>query len=280
VAGVSVVIATRDRRDELCRTLDRLTGLRGRPPVIVVDNGSRDGTADTVRRLYPDVDLITLRGNRGAAGRNTGVRRAATRYVAFSDDDSWWDPGALERACALLDAYPEVGAVTGRTLVGPDWREDPLNEVLARSPLPRAGLPGPRVLGFLGCALVARRSAFLSAGGYRPLLGIGGEEELLALDLASAGWACVYAPDMVARHVPSEHRDVPGRQAAMRRNKILIAVLRRPAGRALRLTAGLMMDAFRDPVARRALEGLLPRLPLALLERRPVPRAVAALEPR
>ena len=267
-----MVIATRDRRDELCRTLAQLTALPEKPPVIVVDNASRDGTAETVRRLYPGVTLIRLRRNRRAAARTVGARRAATRYVAFSDDDSWWDPSALERAVAVLEANPAAGAVTGRTLVGPDWREDPVNEVLAASPL-----PGSRVLGFLGCALVARRDAFLAAGGYRRLLGIGGEEELLALDLAAAGWACVYVPDVVARHVPSRHRDVPARRAAQARNRVLVAFLRRPLRRALAGTARLARGAVRrDPVARRALAGLLARLPLALLERRRVPPAVAA----
>lgn len=274
---VTVVIATRGRRAELCRTLDRLRSLPERPPVIVVDNDSRDGTASAVRRRYPDITVVRLRRNRRAAGRNAGVRRARTPYVAFSDDDSWWEPGALTRARAVLDANPRLGAVTGRTLVGPAGADDPLNSVLAASPLPRDGLPGPRVLGFLGCALVVRRSAYLRAGGYRRLLGIGGEEELLALDLAARSWPCIYDADVVARHVPSTVRDVPGRQAAEQRNRILIAVLRRPLRRAVALARPLMAAARHDPVARRALAGLVTRLPLALAARRPLPPAVARL---
>ncbi|MBO0821800.1 MAG: glycosyltransferase family 2 protein, partial [Nocardiopsaceae bacterium] len=237
--GVTVVIATRDRRDELARTLGKLTALPERPPVIVVDNGSRDGTAPMVRRRYPGVTLIRLRRNRRAAARTAGARRAATRYVAFSDDDSWWEPGALTRARALLEASPGVGVVAGAVLVGPEGTEDPLNRVLAASPLPRDGLPGPRVLGFLGCAIVARRDAFLGAGGYRRLLGIGGEEELLALDLAARGWAAVYAPAVVARHHPSPHRDSAARRAAEQRNSVLIAFARRPLRRALAGAAAL-----------------------------------------
>jgi GT2 family glycosyltransferase len=173
---VTVVIATRNRLPELRRTLAALTALPERPAVIVVDNGSADGTDGAVRREIPGVTVIRNRRNRRAAARNQGVRRAATEYVAFSDDDSWWEPGALARACGLLARYPEVGAVAGRTLVGRAGTDDPLNPVLAASPLPAAGLPGPRVLGFLGCAVVVRRRAFLRAGGYRPLLGLGGEE--------------------------------------------------------------------------------------------------------
>jgi GT2 family glycosyltransferase len=278
-APVTVVIATRNRAAELCRTLSRLTALEEEPDVIVVDNGSADGTAAAVRDAYPSVTLIRMNRNYGAWARNAGVARAATRYVAFSDDDSWWEPGALERASDLLARHPEVGVIVGRTLVGEHAADDPINAVLAGSPLrdPRgAGLPGPPVLGFLGCAIVARRKAFLQAGGYLSVLGIGGEEELLALNLAMAGWPAVYADTVVARHFPSATRDVTARRAAELRNQVLIAWLRRPLALALSGTLALGRAAGRDPVARRALAGLLLRLPRALAARRPVPGAIAA----
>jgi GT2 family glycosyltransferase len=273
---VTVVIATRDRALELRRTLDNLTALPERPAIVVVDNASRDETASLVRSRFPAAGLVRLRRNRKAAARNVGVRRATTEYVAFSDDDSWWEPGALARACDVLDRHPRVGLITGRTLVGRSAADDPLNAVLAASPLPRDGLPGPRVLGFLGCAVVARRSAFLRAGGYRSLLGIGGEEELLALDLAAAGWPAVYVDSAVARHFPSAVRDVPARRAAELRNRVLVAWLRRPVGHALASTAALAASAAADAAARRALAGLLARLPRALAARRRLPPAVAA----
>ncbi len=121
-ARVTVVIATRDRRPELLRTLGRLHELPDRPPVIVVDNASADGSAAAVRDRYPAVTVRMLPRNAGAAARNTGVALAATPYVAFSDDDSWWEPGALSRAAAALDADPGLGLVAARTLVGPSPR--------------------------------------------------------------------------------------------------------------------------------------------------------------
>ncbi len=271
---VTVVIATRDRVAELRCTLDQLTALPERPAIIVVDNASRDGTATAVRREFPHVTVVRNRRNRRAAARNQGARLASTAYVAFSDDDSWWEPGALARAGELLSGHPDVGVIAGRVLVGEDARDDPINALLAASPLPADGLPGPRVLGFLGCAIVARREAFLAAGGYRPLLGTGGEEELLALDLSAAGWAAVYAPDVIARHLPSAVRDVPGRRATELRNRVLVAWMRRPACTALQGTAALARRARRDSTARRALAGVLVRLPAALAGRRPLPPAV------
>ncbi|HEY0717334.1 MAG TPA: glycosyltransferase, partial [Streptosporangiaceae bacterium] len=194
---VTVVVATRNRRPGLCRTLEHLTALPERPPIVVVDNGSDDGTAVAVRRSFPQIELIALRRNQGAYARNHGVRRARTPYVALSDDDSWWEPGALTRAVTVLDACPQVGLLAGATMVGEEADPDPLNEVLAASPLRQGTLPGPRVLGFLGCAAVARRDAYLAAGGYSRMLCIGGEEELLAYDLAALGWPISYRPDVV-----------------------------------------------------------------------------------
>ena len=86
-APIGIVIATRDRRDALLATLARLAELEPQPPVVVVDNGSRDGTPQAVASAFPDVRLLALGRNRGAAARNEGVRRLTTRYVALLDDD-------------------------------------------------------------------------------------------------------------------------------------------------------------------------------------------------
>jgi GT2 family glycosyltransferase len=273
---VTVVIATRNRVTELRRTLGHLTALDEKPDLVVVDNGSADGTHEMVREEFPAAELIRLPRNRGAWARNLGVVKAATSYVAFSDDDSWWEPGSLGLACEPLDSHPELGLIAGRTLVGPAGAEDPLNAILAASPLRRGDLPGPRVLGFLGCAAVVRRTAFLQAGGYSELLGVGGEEELLALDLAAAGWASAYLDKLTARHFPSPSRDAAKRQATQQRNQVLVAWLRRPLRRALVSTALLADQARTDPVARRALASLLRTLPAALAGRRRLPAGIEA----
>lgn len=270
-SSVGVVIATRNRVSGLVTSLDRLSALPDRPQLTVVDNGSTDDTRAVVAERFPAVQIIRLPENRGALARNEGVRALSTPYVAFSDDDSWWAPGALTTAAELLDADRRIGLLAARTLVGPQQSPDPLNEVLARSPLaPPAppALPGPRVLGFLGCAAVARRSAFLAAGGYHPLLFFGAEETLLAYDLAADGWVVCYAPDVVALHHPAEGAR-PGRAALVWRNETLTAWLRRPLPVALERTARLARKALGgDPVAREALRGVVPRLAAALRERR------------
>ncbi|MGH3913942.1 MAG: glycosyltransferase family 2 protein [Pseudonocardiaceae bacterium] len=273
---VTVVIATHNRCGELTRTLRRLHELIPAPPVIVVDNGSSDGTAQSVREGFSDVIVLALPRNYGAPARNLGVLASRTPYVAFSDDDSWWAPGALERAARVLDAHPRLGLVAARTLVGSAQRPDPVIPLMATSPLPRsADAPGPSVLGFLGCSAVLRKQAFCEVGGFSKLIFFVGEEQLLSYDLAAAGWERVYLDDVVAHHHPSTRRPDPWhRRVAERRNTVLIAVLRRPLRVALAAGAALTRESICDREARRALRGTLARLPAALWQRMPLPTAV------
>lgn len=273
-ARVGVVVITRDRAHHLLNTLDRLAGLPERPPVVVVDNGSRDGTAEAVRRRHPGVRLLTPGRNLGAVGRTLGARALDTPYIAFSDDDSWWEAGALGRAADLLDAHPRLGLIAASVRVGPEARPDPLNDVLATSPLGTApDLPGPSVLGFLACAAVIRRRSFLDVGGFHPVLHFGGEETLLALDLDARGWGVVHCPQVVAVHHPASGAR-PGRSARHLRNALLTAWMRRPLLPALARTLDLLRACRTEPEARHALAAATGLLPAALRYRRVVPPRV------
>ena len=169
-----------------------------------------------------------------------------------------------------------LGIVAASTMVGPAATPDPVNAMMATSPLSQGSLPGPRVLGFLGCAAVARRQAYLAAGGYSRLLFIGGEEELLAYDLAAKGWPISYRADVVAHHWPSPARDARRRGRQEIRNRLLVAWLRRPLPRAAGDTVRLARTVGRDPVAGRALTETALKLPAALLLRRRLPAQVEA----
>jgi GT2 family glycosyltransferase len=164
---VTFVMITHDRKAEVLRSLGHLSRLPEGPPIILVDNGSTDGTVAAAAREFPGVRIEVLSSNRGAWGRTVGVTASATPYVAFCDDDTWWRPGALDLAARLFDRHPRLAVITGRILIGPEEREDPICRRLERSPLPaEPDIPGYPLLGFLAGASVVRRSTFLEAGGF------------------------------------------------------------------------------------------------------------------
>ena len=276
-APVAVVTATRNRGPELLGTLTRLRALDEQPSIMVVDNGSTDGTAELVRANHPGFQVVGLRRNRGAAARTVGARLVDSPYVAFSDDDSWWAPGALARAVELLDRHPRLAVLAARVLVGPEERLDPVCDQMAHSPLPAADdLPGPPVLWFIACGAVLRRSAFLEVGGFHARLGVGGEEELLSVDLAARGWGLAYVDEVVAFHHPSPSRDPSGRRQVQVRNALWSAWLRRPLGGAARQTAHLAALGLHQPGASSGLLLALLGLPWVLRERRPITQELEA----
>jgi GT2 family glycosyltransferase len=269
---VAVVVITHQRREELLRTLGRLRELPERPHVVVVDNGSTDGTADAVRSRFPETELIASRVNLGATGRNLGVARLDTPFVAFCDDDTWWEPGSLRAAADALETHPRLAVVTARILVEPGGREDPIVAELRDSPVRGPDwLPGPALGSFLAGASVLRREAFLEVGGFSERLRLGGEEELMAGDLAAAGWELCYLPFLTVHHQASRARDPHRRRADGIRNTLWTTWLRRPLRPAVRRTVHLLRAVPRDRVTARALFEAARGLPWVLRERRVLP---------
>lgn len=275
--SMTVVIITRDRREQLLETLAHMTALPDAAPIILVDNASSDGTADAVAAAFPSVELIRSPDNLGAVARNIAVERARTPYVAFCDDDTQWQPGALTRAADLLDRYPDLASVTGRCLVAPDLREDPITPELRDSPVSGPDwLPGPALLGVMAALSAFRVSAFRQVGGFSRRLWFGGEEELLALDLAAHGWWMCWIPDMVIHHAPSRLRDSTHRRGLGIRNTLWTLWLRRPVRSAARRTAAVLRSAPADPATAGAVLEFLRGLPWVLRERKVVPPHVEA----
>ena len=258
-------------------TVRHMNALPEQPNLVVVDNASTDGTAERLSALFPDITLIRLKKNIGAAARNTGVRSVATPYVAFCDDDTVWAPGSLATACELLGAWPGIAALTAHVRVGTERRDDPACAMMDASPLPSTGLPGKAVLGFLAGACVFRRDTFLAAGGYEPRFLIGGEEALLAIDLVARGHVVVYSKDLTVYHYPSTRRNVAQRQRHTVRNALWVAWLRRPLWSALNCSADIILRAA---CKRSALAGLMDAaraLPWVLHKRQVIPPRVEAL---
>lgn len=112
---VSVIIPTYNRAHCLARAVDSaLTQSHTEVEVIVVDDGSVDGTGDLVRSRYGGDSRVRYlwQANAGVAGaRNTALAAAGGDYVAFLDSDDWWQPWKLQLQLEVLRAFPEAGMV-------------------------------------------------------------------------------------------------------------------------------------------------------------------------
>ncbi|ANN21809.1 glycosyl transferase [Amycolatopsis orientalis] len=266
---------THNRREQLLEMLERMTSLPDAAPIVLVDNASTDGTADAVERRFPEVRVLRSRRNLGAVARNVAVREVKTPYVAFCDDDTCWQPGALTRAAEQLDRYPDLGVVTGRCLVEPGLAEDPITPELRHSPVPGPDwLPGPALLGVMAGLSAVRVRAFTDVGGFSERLWLGGEEELFALDLAARGWWMCWDETMVIHHAPSTVRDPRRRRQLGIRNTLWTLWLRRPFRSVLRRMVTVLRSAPLDRATASAVVEAVRGLPWVLRNREVVPAEV------
>jgi len=122
---VSVIVPAKDREAFVAEAVRSALAQDGcRLEVIVVDDGSRDGTKDAVRAIGDGrVRLVDGPGRGPAAARNSGLRAARADLVAFLDSDDAFEPGKLARQLALLARRPDAGlAYTGHAFFGDSAR--------------------------------------------------------------------------------------------------------------------------------------------------------------
>jgi GT2 family glycosyltransferase len=285
----SFVIASRNRSPELAVVVERLLDTTT-CPVVLVDNASEDDSVAVANRLAAGsasrVTIVELQENLGAVGRNVGVAQCSTPFVAFCDDDSWWEPDATVIAESLFDQHRSVALLAGRTVVWPDRCDDPIVAQLADSPLGHdPALPGPSILGLLACSAMVRKEAFEAVGGFSPILHFRGEERLLAWDLAASGWDLCFCPQLVAHHHPSQVRAArTAQRARSTRNDVLTTWLRRPVRECFTVGVEFAKTAVADKAYAQALGEALRLLPTVARERRLLPpeleASLALLEPR
>ncbi|MFP3642984.1 glycosyltransferase family 2 protein [Paraburkholderia sp. SIMBA_054] len=271
---ISVVVLTHNRAARLRETLFRLRALPECPRIIVADNASTDDTVRMIGLAFPDICVVQCGSNSGAAGRNQAVAYVETEYVAFCDDDTWWEPGSLAQAVRALDAAPRAAVLNARIVVGDAGETDPTCVVMRHSPLDATGLPGPALVGYMAGASVFRTAVFRECGGYDARLFIGGEEELLALDVLERGHAIAYCDSLTVAHHPSTARDSALRRRMLARNAAWIAWLRLPVGVAIGRTLDALLVFWREGTLLSDGETLVRGFAWAIGERRRASRDV------
>ena len=239
VPRLCVALATRDRRTVVVQTLASVASqLRDEDELIVVNNGSRDGTPEAVRKWldehYPSGRLVDEPEGGASAARNAVLRQATAPIVCLVDDDvrahpDWLD--ALGRAWAA--SGPGVGAIGGpirvdwEEIARPPWLADYLLwviSVLDRGPA-RRRLDVRSGECLRGANMSFRLSAVQEVGGFdvkvgaRPDAPYGrDEEEELQHRLAAAGWEVWYEPAAVVDHLIGPDRVTPAYFRAAYRN--------------------------------------------------------------
>ncbi len=196
----SVIVCTRNGRDRIPKCLTALEKLIGGPhELLVVDDGSTDGTADFVAAQFPGVRLLRTPPQGLSAARNAGAAAATGEIFAFTDDDCEPDPEWLERLRRVL-ADGRFAAAGGPNLPPrpQTWEE----AVVCAAP----GAPSHVMLDdeeaehLPGCNLAVTRAAFEAVGGFDPRFHTAGDDVDFCWRLREAGFRLGFAAGAFVWH--------------------------------------------------------------------------------
>lgn len=247
---VSVVVVNWNRRGLLQACLESLIRQEGvELEVVVVDNGSADGSADMVEhefgpRMRWRVTLIRNAENRGfCAANNQGIRVARAEFVALLNNDAEAEPGWLAALLSAFDGQPDIGMAASKILVWEDpTRIDKAGHLIYLDGQNRGRGSGERdhgqydrteeVLWPDGCAAMYRRAMLEELGGFDEDFFAYADDAELGLRARIAGWRCLYVPTAVVRHHRGATLGVlnPRRVALIERNRVLLAAKLFPWG--------------------------------------------------
>jgi GT2 family glycosyltransferase len=213
--GVTVVIVNWNSGDLLNRCLSALARQTVPPgKILVIDNGSRDGSAEGAGQL-PNVELREMGRNLGfAGGNNEAFKACATDWVALLNPDALPEPDWLEKLLAAARLHPEVAAFGSRQMAaessgildgtgdvyhisGKVWRRD------KGRPYRKQDDPPCEIFSPCACAALYRREALLSVGGFDGDFFCYVEDVDLGFRLRLTGYRALYVPDAVVHHVGS-----------------------------------------------------------------------------
>lgn len=304
---VSVIIPTWNGRDLLRAALQSLRAQSYRDfEIVIVDNGSSDGTAAMLRAEFPEAVVVPFPENRGfAVAVNAGLRAARGRYLMLFNNDAEAEPRWLEALVAVLDARPEVGSVASKMLTARDTSVvDSAGAAMGlfAYDIGRGERDGARfdsareILCPCAGAAAYRRELFDAVGLFDEAFFAWFEDVELGIRAQLAGFRCWYEPQARVRHhahASAGQLNIPKTVFTVR-NALLLFAQTMPLRRLVPCAPLLCVWPFLDPIfsgrpLRATVRGWLafwPLLPHALRARRrnytarriPVSRLTALLE--
>jgi len=109
IGNISVVIPTYNRRKTIGRSIDSVLNQTLFPSeIIVVDDGSTDGTSDYIQSNFPSIRLLQQPNKGVSSARNMGIRSSNSDWVALLDSDDEWFPQKLEKQVMTLSQSPDI----------------------------------------------------------------------------------------------------------------------------------------------------------------------------
>jgi len=235
--AVSIVIVSwnTSRLLESCLESIRRSAPAGQTEVIVVDNGSSDGSAALVRRRFPEVRLIENAENPGyARANNQGIRAGRAEFVLMLNADTRLHPGLIEGLAGFLRAHPAAGAA-GPRIVNPDgslqvscyptptllreaWRLFHLDNLLpfGTYAMHRWDPAAREVDVLLGACLLLRREALDRIGPLNETYFMYSEDLDLCYRLKQDGWEVWWVPDAEITHYGGRSTNQVSRQMFLR----------------------------------------------------------------
>lgn len=219
----SVVIVTKDRREDVLRAIQSALAQSNTPEVLVIDDASTDGTSQAVRHAFPQVRLYTNPHPTGYIVQRNRAARLATTNVIFSlDDDAAFSTNLIiEHVLGEMCAHRRIGAVA---IPAVDVNRE-------KRPTRAAAADGTAYAceTFRGCAYAVRRDVFLRLGGFREPLFHQGEERDFAIRLLAHGYVVRLGGSDPILHYESATRDLGRMDRYGRRNDILFVAWNVPS---------------------------------------------------
>lgn len=210
----TVVITTRNRKNDLSRAISSALSQTCRVEVIVTDDASDDGTEELVLTKFPSVKLLRSETCKGyVSQRNLAATASSTNYIFSLDDDAEF--GSIDTVAITIGEFdrPEIGAVAIPHI-------DTLTNKVVNAPAERDG-GVVCIASYTGTAHALRRDVFLSLGGYLEELTHQGEESDYCIRMLAAGYVTRLGTAPLILHHESPRRSFDRMDFYGRRNDVL-----------------------------------------------------------
>ncbi|MGE5342774.1 MAG: glycosyltransferase family 2 protein [Candidatus Omnitrophota bacterium] len=196
---VSVVMLSYNRKKDVAEGVEALLKQDyANIEIIVVDNGSTDGTAQMVQHQYTGrVNLIALEENLGVAAYNIGFNQAEGEYIVILDDDSFPEKKAISRMVEEFEKNEELGIVAFDVRNYHDYQNC---QTLANGPPTTNRVFSRYQLAFNGAGVGIRKTCIREVGGYPEEFFLYWNEQDLSIRVLDAGYKIQWFPDIISLH--------------------------------------------------------------------------------